>query len=541
MADTFKGIITADGKKRQLPYGAVLDRPVSDTTFSKEGGFADSKAVGNKFAKVDSETASLKEDFNNGSYAIRYDNRKITDNKEHEESITKNATLGQNQTINFVVTPSTKYLVCIKGTPVKLGVLNKSYTWETSAIDPKQYDGGNCFEYTTTDNSYRFALNYTETKEYTNTIMIFDVTNVNYSEQDLNSLFENLALFYQDIADANTVTELDKKINSVIFLPSDYYPRLEWTAGNISSGTGENIDSELHLRSNALPVEVGQTYRFDKVVTAVLPFSADNTYLKPLTGYSVTEYTVPTSDNPVAYLRFANAKTRCPFTILMDNDWARINPKSVQGVVIDKAKVSYGKWYGKKAWFCGDSITDYGYYPPRLSISLGLSGYKQDGHSGANIGGCIKTLLSDLSVLNGYDLITLFAGTNDFGGNTELGNITDSFDSDTTCGKLHLFIKSILGEYPNIRIVGITPLPRGKFGTQVGYGEANATGKTLSDYVKAIKGVYELYHIPFVNLYDIIGWNEYNISEKTSDNLHPTKDITYNEIVPLLTAQLNAL
>ena len=62
MADTFKGIITADGKKRQLPYGAVLDRPVSDATLSKEGGFADSKEVGDKFAKVDSETASLKED-----------------------------------------------------------------------------------------------------------------------------------------------------------------------------------------------------------------------------------------------------------------------------------------------------------------------------------------------------------------------------------------------------------------------------------------------------------------------------------------------
>lgn len=62
MADTFKGIITADGKKRQLPYSAVLDKPVSDKTLSEEGGFADSKAVGDKFAKVDSETASLKED-----------------------------------------------------------------------------------------------------------------------------------------------------------------------------------------------------------------------------------------------------------------------------------------------------------------------------------------------------------------------------------------------------------------------------------------------------------------------------------------------
>lgn len=62
MADTFKGIITADGKKRQLPYGSVLDKPVSDETLSIEGGFADAKVVGGKFEKAKAETDSLKED-----------------------------------------------------------------------------------------------------------------------------------------------------------------------------------------------------------------------------------------------------------------------------------------------------------------------------------------------------------------------------------------------------------------------------------------------------------------------------------------------
>lgn len=73
MADTFKGIITADGKKRQLPYGAVLEKPVSDKTLSEDGGFADSKAVGDKFAKVDSETASLKEDLDYEKTKIEHD------------------------------------------------------------------------------------------------------------------------------------------------------------------------------------------------------------------------------------------------------------------------------------------------------------------------------------------------------------------------------------------------------------------------------------------------------------------------------------
>lgn len=65
MADTFKGIITADGKKRQLPYENVLKTPVSDETLSIQGAFADAKVVGDKFKKVNAETDSLKEDINN--------------------------------------------------------------------------------------------------------------------------------------------------------------------------------------------------------------------------------------------------------------------------------------------------------------------------------------------------------------------------------------------------------------------------------------------------------------------------------------------
>lgn len=62
MTDTFKGIITADGKKRQLPYNAVAETPVSDETLSIQGAFADAKVVGDNFKKTKVETDSLKED-----------------------------------------------------------------------------------------------------------------------------------------------------------------------------------------------------------------------------------------------------------------------------------------------------------------------------------------------------------------------------------------------------------------------------------------------------------------------------------------------
>lgn len=70
MTDTFKGIITADGKKRQLPYNAVVKTPVSDETLSIQGAFADAKVVGGKFKKVKAETGSLKEDIGNISNEV---------------------------------------------------------------------------------------------------------------------------------------------------------------------------------------------------------------------------------------------------------------------------------------------------------------------------------------------------------------------------------------------------------------------------------------------------------------------------------------
>ena len=71
MADTFKGIITADGKKRQLPYENVLKTPVSDETLSIQGAFADAKAAGDKFKEVKVETDSLKEDLDNYGIDLR--------------------------------------------------------------------------------------------------------------------------------------------------------------------------------------------------------------------------------------------------------------------------------------------------------------------------------------------------------------------------------------------------------------------------------------------------------------------------------------
>lgn len=120
MADTFKGIITADGKKRQLPYSAVWETPVSDKTLSIQGGFADAKAVGDKFKEVKAETDSLKEDIFN--IVTKSDNKNLVDWKSVKLAtyLETNGTETPNEnhwcTDFFEVEPNTTYCLGMTAT-----------------------------------------------------------------------------------------------------------------------------------------------------------------------------------------------------------------------------------------------------------------------------------------------------------------------------------------------------------------------------------------------------------------------------------------
>lgn len=122
MVDTFKEIITADGKKRQLPYNAVLGTPASDPTLSLEGAFADSKAVGDKFKEVKVETDSLKEDISYFENTSGYVLKPLYN--VHEVSIAKGTFLSLGNAISghryaLVYTP-------LFGKSVSIGVMDEN-------------------------------------------------------------------------------------------------------------------------------------------------------------------------------------------------------------------------------------------------------------------------------------------------------------------------------------------------------------------------------------------------------------------------------
>jgi lysophospholipase L1-like esterase len=61
MADTFKGIITADGKKRTFAREGITPEYVSDKTLSVDGGFADAKATGDVVKSLKEDLTDMKE------------------------------------------------------------------------------------------------------------------------------------------------------------------------------------------------------------------------------------------------------------------------------------------------------------------------------------------------------------------------------------------------------------------------------------------------------------------------------------------------
>lgn len=64
MAESILKIHTQNGDV-PVGYPGLADKPISDKTLSKEGAFADSKAVVDRFKEVNAETDSLKEDLSN--------------------------------------------------------------------------------------------------------------------------------------------------------------------------------------------------------------------------------------------------------------------------------------------------------------------------------------------------------------------------------------------------------------------------------------------------------------------------------------------
>lgn len=197
------------------------------------------------------------------------------------------------------------------------------------------------------------------------------------------------------------------------------------------------------------------------------------------------------------------------------------------------------KWYDKNYCALGDSITEgenslNGYKPMigqrysdlaqlefgfKTATNLGKGGSRITRHTqGGNPKYGMVDRISDIPA--DTDLLCIFGGTNDFGGDVEIGSVDDE---DYTHFKFALdqIIKTCKTYYPTLKIYCITPPHRNDIHPE---NVKNGAGYVLKDYIDAIIEICELNSIPVLDLYRTLGLTPFNQKIKETlmpDGLHP--------------------
>ncbi|MGH4120700.1 SGNH/GDSL hydrolase family protein [Clostridium sp.] len=175
--------------------------------------------------------------------------------------------------------------------------------------------------------------------------------------------------------------------------------------------------------------------------------------------------------------------------------------------------------YKDKNWMAiGDEITSKKQYQKYVQEACEFKGVETLAEPGITLHIMDDKVTKDL--LKDIDVVTVFAGVNDFGDNRPLGSIEDSTLVDTFYSDMKAVIENIEKIKPEIEIIFIATPYIGKDG--YGFLE-NHVGSTLEDYTKAMSEVCALYDVPVVDLYASSGISKDNLLDYSDDSIHPNE------------------
>ena len=238
------------------------------------------------------------------------------------------------------------------------------------------------------------------------------------------------------------------------------------------------------------------------------------------------------------YLIFSGLLTNHGFDFVESPNNELVKIILPSNLIITKEIIN-NKWYNKKYIALGDSITrgenSLNSYNPMIGdrytdvareefgfrevINYGIGGSRITSHSDATYpkDGMIDRF-SEMD--DDADLICVFGGTNDFGNDVPLGDVSDGNKTHFKYA-LNELCKGLLNKYPTKTIYFITPIHRKDHRAD---NIPNGAGHTLKDYVNAIKEICENWGIPVLDLYSTYGINPFiDIQRETymPDGLHP--------------------
>jgi lysophospholipase L1-like esterase len=189
-----------------------------------------------------------------------------------------------------------------------------------------------------------------------------------------------------------------------------------------------------------------------------------------------------------------------------------------QAITIDVENVN--PWAGHTYGVIGDSITAYQMYQWQVADEMDVSLVYNDGVPGRRMADALIHWDNGHEI-DDVDLLTIFLGTNDYGGNRTLGSYQDTSADQTFYGDTRRVIEAVLDHKPGIELVMITPPVRGAYPDQPVNPAPNASGAYLWQYVEAIQRVAADYDVPVIDAYHDSGIGFDNLAELTFDNLHP--------------------
>ena len=153
--------------------------------------------------------------------------------------------------------------------------------------------------------------------------------------------------------------------------------------------------------------------------------------------------------------------------------------------------------------------------------------YEHDG--GRDISPIINRLKNN--PISSADIVTLFSGTNDWAGGTAKGAVNDG-NSSSLLGAISLIIEMLLAAKPTLKIFVFTPVVRWLDYSGMATSDPSKfsdvkteSGRTLKELVGWIYEAVTTLHTPVCDLYNTLGWNQYNFNGYflDTDGTHPYK------------------
>lgn len=193
-------------------------------------------------------------------------------------------------------------------------------------------------------------------------------------------------------------------------------------------------------------------------------------------------------------------------------------------------------FHGKTLLTYGDSITQQRTWQPYVCGGLGFTGFVNHGVGGRKL----ITMATDLSlseITEDFDVLIVMGGMNDFIQDTQIGTITDDLPSNTFYGGLNRLIDKLTTRYTDKIIVFMTPTPpfinnSNRFANKTGAGEINSNGNSIVEYANAMVNACKKWHIPCIDLNNLVGWNKNNISTFVSAEKYTTGSNVFDFIHP---------